>query len=107
LIDESKSSSVPERKELDKPLLVGKAIRHRFSDGKQYDGEVLSVVPGFPVWYNVKYKDDPAIYVYKLQEDYAAGELEILPLPGSTEGLRQFFKEPIVFVVQFLLLFVQ
>jgi hypothetical protein len=42
------------------PLLVEKRIKHSFEDGV-YSGRVVSVVPGFPKWFNVKYDNDPAL----------------------------------------------
>ena len=30
-------------------------------------------VPGFPLWFNVKYDEDDAIYTFKLQEDVERG----------------------------------
>ena len=37
-------------------------------------------VPGFPLWFNVKYDEDDAIYTFKLQEDVERGDLQILTL---------------------------
>ena len=63
-----------------KPLLVGKKVEHLFADGNWYKGRVMSVVPGFPDWYNIThYGPDVAVYSYKLQEDLAKDELHILP----------------------------
>lgn len=78
LVEESKRVETQERPHNgEMPLLVGKYIQHTFED-EVYNGKVLSVVPGFYKWYNVKYTDDPAIYVYQLQEDYSKGNLEIV-----------------------------
>ncbi|KAK6196440.1 hypothetical protein SNE40_001665 [Patella caerulea] len=44
-----------------------------------FDGRVISSVPGYNEWYNVVYKGDNAVYVYKLAEDYEAGDLVIKP----------------------------
>ncbi|CAC5383514.1 unnamed protein product [Mytilus coruscus] len=52
-----------------RPLLVGKTIKHSFSDGNIYDGYVISIVPGFSMWYNVKYEMDDAIYAFNLVDD--------------------------------------
>lgn len=60
------------------PLLVNKKIEHKFSDGVVYKGNVISVVPGFPHWYNVKYENDSAVYAYNLFEDYKNGDLKII-----------------------------
>lgn len=60
------------------PLLVGKRIKHRFSDGNEYKGVVISVVPGFGDWYNVKYEQEEAVYAYNLAEDYRNRDLQLL-----------------------------
>lgn len=78
LINEARKGSTTEKKLNKKPLLVNKHIKHRFNDAWYY-GHILSVVPGFTDWYNVKYDNDEAIYVYKLQEDYEQGDLVIVP----------------------------
>ncbi|XP_072171738.1 uncharacterized protein [Diadema setosum] len=67
------STSMPE----DAPLLVGKRIQHRF-EADEFKGRVVSQVPGYPEWYNVKYDGDEAIYSYKLLDDYAEGDLKIV-----------------------------
>ncbi len=76
----------------DVPLLVGKKVRHTFEDGP-YEGQVISVVPGYVKWYNIVYKDDPAVYSFKLQDEYREGNLEIIvpvsPLNGTT--VRRYF----------------
>ena len=63
-----------------------------------YLGRVISSVPGYPQWFNVIYCDDPAVYVYKLAEDYADGDLEIIA-EGSTRQpyLVQIVKFPLQF----------
>ena len=67
------------------PLFVGKRVIHTFEDGK-YHGQVVSVVKGFPDFYNIIYDKDvedttspTAIYTYKLKDDYRDGNLEIIP----------------------------
>lgn len=68
------------------PLLVGKKVKHSFNEGS-WPGRVLSVVPGFPDFYNIVYDSDcdpsnnvpAAIYSNKLKEDYQNGLLEIVP----------------------------
>ena len=63
------------------PFLVGKHVRHFFGDGderKPSTGRVISTVPGFSMWFNIKYEEDEAIYTYKLLEDYEQGDLEII-----------------------------
>lgn len=66
-------------------LLVGKGVKHRFSDGN-YVGRVISVVPGFVNFYNIVYDNDVSedgitkcVYTYKLLDDYKKGDLEIIP----------------------------
>ncbi|CAC5403237.1 unnamed protein product [Mytilus coruscus] len=78
LVDESKSVATVESSSSSQvSLLVGKTIRHKFTEGT-FIGNVISVVPGFVKWYNVTYDGDPAVYVYQLQEDYADGNIEIV-----------------------------
>ncbi|CAC5394749.1 unnamed protein product [Mytilus coruscus] len=78
LVDESKSVATVESSSYSQvSLLVGKTIRHKFTEGT-FIGKVISVVPGFGKWYNVTYDGDPAVYVYQLQEDYADGNIEIV-----------------------------
>ena len=58
--------------------LVGKKIIHTFeTEGTRtsFPGKVISVVPGYPEWYNIKYVDDPSLYVFKIQDDVDAGDL--------------------------------
>ncbi|KAH3720672.1 hypothetical protein DPMN_063576 [Dreissena polymorpha] len=43
-----------------------------------YIGQVISQVPGYSDWYNIKYSGDPAIYTYQLLKDYSQGDLELL-----------------------------
>jgi len=69
LQSESKSDNVP--------LLVGKHILHTF-EKMSYSGVVISTVPGYPSWYNIKYSGDDAIYSYELQHDYKQGNLKII-----------------------------
>lgn len=59
-------------------FFFGQLDFHRFNDAWYY-GHILTVVPGFTDWYNVKYDNDEAIYVYKLQEDYEQEDLVIVP----------------------------
>ncbi|XP_076075718.1 uncharacterized protein LOC143046441 [Mytilus galloprovincialis] len=61
-----------------RPLLVGKTIKHSFSDGNIYNGYVISMVPGFSMWYNIKYERDDAIYAFNLVEDMEKGDLSIV-----------------------------
>ena len=49
----------------------------------------LVQVPGYPAWYNVVYDgessvdDSPVVYTYKLQEDWASGDLQLLVEEGE------------------------
>ncbi|KAK3091774.1 hypothetical protein FSP39_022550 [Pinctada imbricata] len=78
LIEDTLKEVTTERVQPDVPLFVGKKIDHTFSDGIVYKGYVISVVPGFPLWYNVKYEGDEAIYAYNLAEDYKSGDVRIV-----------------------------
>ena len=63
------------------PLLKGKAVIHYFIEGAErtpYHGKVISQVPGFPNWFNIKYDGDSSIYSYRLVDDYKEGNLEIV-----------------------------
>ncbi|WAR10687.1 hypothetical protein MAR_035763 [Mya arenaria] len=73
LIQDCLHGATAEKVEEGVPLLVGKKIKHKFSDGKEYKGFVISVVPSFGEWYNVKYDNDDAIYAYNLCQDYKQG----------------------------------
>ena len=35
-------------------------------------------VPGYPEYYNIVYDGDRAVYVYRLLEDYKAGQLKVV-----------------------------
>ena len=62
-------------------IIVGKRVKHKFKvDGEEkwFPGIVISTVPGFNLWYNIKYDEDASIYTYRLEEDYAAGNLELI-----------------------------
>lgn len=96
LIEQSKQGDTVEvSQEGDMPVLIGKNINHQFEDGV-YKGKVVSVVPGFRKWYNVKYEDDSAIYVYQLYEDYRNGSLEIV-VEGYTPQLKVLLTVYILF----------
>ncbi|KAK3103507.1 hypothetical protein FSP39_019719 [Pinctada imbricata] len=97
LIDEARKGSTSETKSKKTPLLVLKRIKHKFENDWYY-GEVVSVVPGFTDWYNVKYDNDPAIYVYRLQDDYELGDLLIVP-----KSAERFLSMMITFELGFLL----
>ena len=78
LIKDTLKEITTEKNQTNIPLFVGKNIEHLFSDGVKYCGHVISVVPGFPKWYNVQYQNDEAIYAYNLCTDYEKGEVNIL-----------------------------
>ena len=78
LVERAAEVDVGEIKHGSLPLFVGKRIQHTFSGGNVYKGYVISIVPGFPEWYNVKYENDPAIYAYNLREDYQNGDVQII-----------------------------
>lgn len=78
LINDCLVAETSEKKESGIPLLVGKTVCHTFADQKEYKGFIISVVPGFGDWYNVKYEDDAAIYAFNLVEDYKKGDLKLV-----------------------------
>ena len=39
----------------------------------QYKGHVMNTTPGSPEWYNIKYENDKAVYLYDLLHDYKEG----------------------------------
>jgi hypothetical protein len=47
-------------------------------DPTAYNGIVISQVPGFPSWFNVKYDTDDDIYTYELGVDYESGDLTVI-----------------------------
>ena len=47
-----------------------------------FTGRIVSTVPGYPAWYNCVYTNDDAVYVYKLEDDFKAGDLIIEPNEG-------------------------
>ena len=57
----------------DLSYLVGKHIKHKFSEDGQlvtYSGRVISQVPGFPNWFNIVYTYEPnVVYTFNLSED--------------------------------------
>ena len=79
LVKDALQQPTTEQKRNGKPLLVGKTVEHKFKDDK-FIGNVISVVPGYSDWYNIKYQDDDAIYTYKLLEDYKDGCLKIITI---------------------------
>ncbi len=68
-----------------RPLLVGKRVKHTFEQGT-WNGYIISVVPGYPVWYNIVYDGSDNVYSYPLQRDYAERNLEILPGAGPRKS---------------------
>lgn len=67
--------------------LVGKAVEHLFEkeDGEknEWRGMVLSRAPIMTNWYYITYEKDPVLYMYQLWDDYADGDLRILPEAGN------------------------
>ncbi|KAJ8308917.1 hypothetical protein KUTeg_013791 [Tegillarca granosa] len=64
-------------------------VKLRFEDKDVrywYKGYVISKVPGFMTWYNLKFEKDRAIYTYELEKDYSRGDLEILIAVDSDEN---------------------
>ncbi|KAH3859500.1 hypothetical protein DPMN_102317 [Dreissena polymorpha] len=56
LIQDTLATPTHEKQSTGIPVLVGKFIEHTFLEGaerKVYNGNVISVVPGFDEWYNV------------------------------------------------------
>ncbi|XP_070207979.1 uncharacterized protein [Littorina saxatilis] len=74
------------------PFVGRNIIHYQIQDGERtpFPGTVISSVPGYPLWHNVVYAGDSAVYVYKLQEDMDAGDLEFQD--GS--NLHQFSHNP-------------
>ena len=64
------------------PLLIDKDVEYIFGNGQVYRGHVISVVPGYTSWYNIKYVDDQAVYTCQLRQDYMGGILKIV-VPSS------------------------
>lgn len=66
--------------------MVGKAVEHLFEkeDGEknEWRGMVLSKAPVMTNWYYITYEKDPVLYMYQLWDDYAEGDLRILPEAG-------------------------
>ena len=77
LLEDSMKRPTTENQQRGVPLLVGKKIEHTFTDDT-FTGRVISVVPGYPDWYNVVYDDDAAVYTYKLLDDYKNNDLKII-----------------------------
>ena len=65
----------------DLSYLVGKHIKHKFSEDGQfviYSGRIISQVPGFPNWFNVVYNREPnVVYTFNLSEDLENGDLSL------------------------------
>ena len=52
---------------------------------REYSATVISYVPGYPAWANLKYDNDDAIYVENLQEAIKDGTIKVMPT--ATEEL--------------------
>ena len=61
-------------------------MEHLFEkeDGEknEWRGMVLSRAPIMTNWYYITYEKDPVLYMYQLWDDYAEGDLRILPEAG-------------------------
>lgn len=82
--------------------LVGKAVEHLFEkeDGEknEWRGMVLSRAPIMTNWYYITYEKDPVLYMYQLWDDYADGDLRILPEAGTgLDSARQIDASQSVF----------
>ncbi|WAQ97232.1 SPI2A-like protein [Mya arenaria] len=69
----------------DEQVLVGRNVKHAFmvQDGEHaektwYIGRVISQVPGFPSWFNIKYSGDRSVYSYELLRELKNGDLKLL-----------------------------
>ncbi len=62
--------------------LVRKRVTHKFDipgEGeKWFPGTVISQVPGYPDWLNIKYDDEEGVFTYKLLEDLKNGNLKLI-----------------------------
>ncbi len=83
LINMSLRGPSREEQKTGKPLLVGKRVKHTFKEGT-WNGYVISVVPGYPAWYNIIYDGSPTVYSYPLQDDYRKKDLVLLPEPAGS-----------------------
>lgn len=63
--------------------IVGSAVEHQFEDKhgskESWSGVVLAQVPIMKDWFYITYEKDPVLYMYKLLDDYAEGNLRIIP----------------------------
>ena len=69
--------------------LVGRKIIHKLVEKedehdedevgveKEYSAMVISIVPGYPAWYNIKYDSCDSIYVEKVQEEMKKGNIKL------------------------------
>jgi len=76
--------------------LIGKRVQHEFNeDGKNvlYLGKIISTVPGYPSWVNIKYDNDDSIYQCFLQtfkktaENFAGVEGAAKPPAGLRDSV--------------------
>ena len=77
LIQDCLVEPTSEKHRRDIPLFVGKEVSHKFADGKTYKGYVISMVPGYSEWYNLKYENNPSVYSFNLVEEYKNGDLQL------------------------------
>ena len=62
--------------------LIGRRIEHMFDvDGNDtiFYGKIISTVPGYPAWVNIKYDGDDSIYVERIQKAIRSGEAKLMP----------------------------
>ena len=60
-------------------MMLGRRLIHKMNDSDgnlvDYEAEIISTVPGYPEWVNLKYNDDDDVYVEKLQEEIDNGNI--------------------------------
>ncbi|KAK6167420.1 hypothetical protein SNE40_021454 [Patella caerulea] len=74
------SSALQDSSPKDNIFVGEKVVHHQIVDGIRtpFNGLVISSVPGYADWYNVVYEDDTYVYVYKLNDHYVSGDLNII-----------------------------
>ena len=53
---------------------------------KEYIATVISTVPGYPAWFNLKYEDSDGIYVEQLQQEMDKGHIVLVPKLKETKS---------------------
>jgi len=69
--------------------MLCRAVGHKF-EGKHgsndnRSGVVLAQVPIMKDWFYITYEKDPVLYIYQLLDDYAEGNLRIIPETPTAE----------------------